>query len=77
MSSKMADENRQLNISDCIADKSEIPNANAYIFVVKECNGNNANYNMLPITKFTEIFNMAFKMAAENRKWNISDCMAD
>ena len=30
-----------------------------------------------PITKCAEIFKMASKMAAENRKLNVSDCMAD
>ena len=31
----------------------------------------------LPIIKFAEIFKMASKMAAENRKFKISDCGAD
>ena len=32
---------------------------------------------MLPITKFVEIFKMASKIAAENRNFNNSDCMAE
>ena len=49
MASTIAAENKKkLNISDCMADKTEIPKCWVYIFVVKECNGNKANYNMLP-----------------------------
>ena len=44
----MAAENRKLNISDCMADKTEIRSAKHTFCVVKEYNGNQANYNMLP-----------------------------
>ena len=47
MASKMAVENRKLNISDRMADKTEIP-TDKHKFVVKTCNGSKANYNMLP-----------------------------
>ena len=47
MTYKMAAENRKLNISDCMADKTEILNVKSRHFVVNECIGNKANYNML------------------------------
>ena len=48
MASKVAAGNRKLNISDCMTDKTEIPKAKHTFFLVRECNGNKANYNMSP-----------------------------
>ena len=42
---------RKLNIADCMAGKTEIPSAKHTFFLVKKCNRNKANYNMLPYYK--------------------------
>ena len=77
MASKMAAENIQFNISDCKADKTEIPRAK-HTFL---WSGNAMKTKLIiiyrTITKFVEIFKMASNMATENRKLNISDCIAD
>ena len=77
MASKMTAENSKSNISDCTADKTEIPRAN-HTFMWS----GNAMKTMLitvcgPVTKCAGIFKMASMMAAENIKLNISDCMTD
>ena len=58
-----------------MADETEIPSAN-HTFL---CSMNAMERKLIticcPITNFAEIFKMASKMAAENRKFNISDCM--
>ena len=73
MASKMAVENRKLNISDCMADKTKFPSAqNSFLWSIIAMETKLITI-CFPITKFAEIFKMAFKMAAENRKLNISD----
>ena len=73
----MADENREFNISGCLADKTEIPNARHTFLWSKNAMETKLVTVCFPTTKFAEIFKMAFKIAAENRKLNISDFMAD
>ena len=43
---------RKLNISDCMADKTEIPSVKHSFLWSRNANGNKANYNILPIAKF-------------------------
>ena len=47
MASNMAAENRKLNISDCMADKTEIPRAKHTFLWSRNAIENKANYNML------------------------------
>ena len=78
MAFKMAAENRKFNISDYMAYKTEIPSkCSAYILWSRNAIETKPITICCPITKFAEMFKMGSKMAAENRKFNISDSMAD
>ena len=77
MASKIAAENRKLNISDCMADKTEIARVKHTFLWSWNAMETKRITICCPIKKFAEIFKIASKMAAENRKLNISDCMAD
>ena len=67
MASKMAAGNRKLNISDFMADKTEIPSARHTFLWSRNVMETNLNTICFPITKFAEIFKMTSNMAAENR----------
>ena len=71
----MAAENRKFNISDCITGETEILSTK-HTFLWSR----NAMETMLittccPVTY--RVFKIASKVAAGNRKLNISDCLAD
>ena len=77
MASKIATDNRKLNISDCMADKTEIQSDKNKFLWSRHALKTKLIAICCPIAKFAEIFKMAFKTAADNRKLNISDSMAD
>ena len=77
MACKMAAENRKLNISDCMADKTEISRVKYTLVWSRNTMETKLITTSRPITKLSEIFKMESKMAAENTKLNITDCMAD
>ena len=73
MASKMAAETRKFNISDCMAEKTEILKTKHTVLWSRNAMEPKLITICRPITHFAEIF----KMAAENRKLSIPDCMAD
>ena len=77
IASKMAAESRKCNIFDCMVDKTEIPSAKHTFLWSRNTFETRLITICCPITKFAEIVKMASKMAAENRQFNISDCMTD
>ena len=77
MASKMAAETRKLNISDCRADKTEISSDKHKFWWSRNALETKLITICHSITKLVEtLFKMASK-TAENRKLNISECMAD
>ena len=62
MASKMAAGNRQVNISDCMADKTEIPSAKHKFLWSRHALKTKLFAICCPIAKFAEIFKMAFKI---------------
>ena len=68
MACKMAAENRKLNISDCMADKTEISRVKYTLMWSRNTMETKLITTCRPITKLAEIFKMESKMAAENTK---------
>ena len=59
-----------------MADKTKIPSAQHTFMWSRNAMETKLITICWPIKKFAEIFKMASKMVAENRKLNISDCTA-